>query len=300
VFTYCPGLETKKEEYYAPKDLLIGNFINIYNRPCLIYDCDEFTQKWYKENFNVDMIPITKHRKLQTKIIHPIPAHTTGLGSQEDSLLSVFHLRPEAKIINMNKMFKSDKHILRFNAKLISQTPSDGERKFLISFFARDQTILVFEIAEKNSGRQTAKFMERTKHRNPYSNKYYIEKDFIYGNTIYLNKYIFRLLNCDNYTEKYMKDNPEMFEDSDLTSVIDRIRKSAMKYNILEEFGVDILSKFDPKGVGYVSKNGIQNGLKEFNIFLSAQEIVTLDDALRHDDNGNLSMEDFYNVVIQS
>ena len=133
------------------------------------------------------MIPITKHRKLQTKIIHPIPSHTSGLGSEEDSLLSVYHLRPVAKIINMNKMFKSDKHILRFNSKLISQIPSDGERKFLISFFARDQTILVFEIADKNSGRQTAKFMERKKHRNPYTNKYYKETDFIYGNTIYVN-----------------------------------------------------------------------------------------------------------------
>ena len=151
------------------------------------------------------MIPITKHRKLQTKIIHPIPSHTSGLGSEEDSLLSVYHLRPVAKIINMNKMFKSDKHILRFNSKLISQIPSDGERKFLISFFARDQTILVFEIADKNSGRQTAKFMERKKHRNPYTNKYYKETDFIYGNTIYVNKYIFRLLECDNYTDKYMK-----------------------------------------------------------------------------------------------
>ena len=153
------------------------------------------------------MIPITKHRKLQTKIIHPIPHHTTGIGSEEDSLLSVYHLRPIAKITNMNKMFKSDKHILRFSARLISQIPSDAERNFLISFFARDQTILVFEIAEKNSGRTTAKFMERKNHRNPYTNKYYTEKDFIYGSTIYLNKYIFRLMECDAYTEKYMKVN---------------------------------------------------------------------------------------------
>jgi len=50
------------------------------------------------------MIPITKHRKLQTKIIHPIPNHTTGIGSEEDSLLSVYQLRPIAKITNMNKM----------------------------------------------------------------------------------------------------------------------------------------------------------------------------------------------------
>jgi len=246
------------------------------------------------------MTPITKYGKLQTKIIHPIPPHTTGIGSEEDSLLSVFHLRPVAKNQNTNRMFKSDKHILRFSSKLISQTPSDGERKFIISFFAKDQTILVFEVADKNSGRLTAKFMERKKHKNPYTNKYYTETDFKYGSAIYLSKYIFRLLECDAYTQKYMKDNPEMFVDSDVIAVIDRIRKAAMSYNSLEEFGVELLAKLDPKGSGYASKNSIHNGLKEFNIFLSSQEIVTLNDTLRHDDIGNLSMEDLYNLVIQN
>jgi hypothetical protein len=46
---HCPGLETKNEEYYTPKDLILGNYINIYNRKCLIVSCDEFTKNWYKE-----------------------------------------------------------------------------------------------------------------------------------------------------------------------------------------------------------------------------------------------------------
>ena len=46
---HCPGLETKEEEYYTPKDLLLGNYINVYNRKCHIVACDDFTTKWYKE-----------------------------------------------------------------------------------------------------------------------------------------------------------------------------------------------------------------------------------------------------------
>jgi hypothetical protein len=46
---YCPGLEKREEEYYTPKDLILGNYINVYNRRCHIVDCDEFTKKWYKE-----------------------------------------------------------------------------------------------------------------------------------------------------------------------------------------------------------------------------------------------------------
>ena len=46
---YCPGLISREEEYYTPKDLIIGNYVYVYNRKCLIVGCDEFTSNWYKE-----------------------------------------------------------------------------------------------------------------------------------------------------------------------------------------------------------------------------------------------------------
>ena len=46
---YCPGLISREEEYYTPKDLIIGNYVYVYNRKCLIVGCDEFTTNWYKE-----------------------------------------------------------------------------------------------------------------------------------------------------------------------------------------------------------------------------------------------------------
>jgi len=46
---YCPGLISREEEYYTPKDLLIGQYVYVYNRKCLIVGCDEFTSRWYKD-----------------------------------------------------------------------------------------------------------------------------------------------------------------------------------------------------------------------------------------------------------
>ena len=46
---YCPGLISREEEYYTPKDLIIGNYVYVYNRKCLIVGCDEFTSNWYNE-----------------------------------------------------------------------------------------------------------------------------------------------------------------------------------------------------------------------------------------------------------
>ena len=111
----------------------------------------------------------SKNQNKEQKVIHPIPPYN-GYGSEEDSLLNVFYL----DINNKNKeryidRFKKDKHILRFLAKMISSNPSNEDRGFLISFFCGDETIQIFEIAGKNSGRESGKFLERQRIKNPLS-----------------------------------------------------------------------------------------------------------------------------------
>ena len=46
---YCPGLDLPEDEYYLPKDFVLGNYVVIYNRKCRIIGCDDFTKKWFKE-----------------------------------------------------------------------------------------------------------------------------------------------------------------------------------------------------------------------------------------------------------
>ena len=79
----------------------------------------------------------------------------------------------------------------------------------------------------------------------------------------YINKYTFKLLECDDYTKKYMVDNPEVFRDSDLLAVINRIRVSGYKQPSLEEFVVELLKGVDPAGKNYVSKDELADGLKK-------------------------------------
>ena len=263
-FSYCPGLLKKEnpDNYYSPKDLILGNYINIYNRPCLIYDCDEFTRQWYLKNMGIDMIPIRMKKNPPQKVIHPIPPHI-GYGSEEDSLLSVYYLTPLSKIRDMIKMFKQDKHIMRFFAKLVSPLHSDPERDFIISAFCRDDSIQVYELGGKNTGRQSSKFMERQKVKNPYTNNYYQPKDFVKGKDVYLNSYIFRLVECDEYTKKYMIDNPKMFRDSDLAFVVDRLRKGALQYKSFEDYSIEFIKVIDPTSAHYVDKDTIIRSFKE-------------------------------------
>lgn len=53
VLTHYPGMNLKSEEFYGPKDLVCGRKVTIYGRDCLIYDCDEFTRAWYKNNMGI-------------------------------------------------------------------------------------------------------------------------------------------------------------------------------------------------------------------------------------------------------
>ena len=238
----------------------------------------------------------TKNEIKEQKVVHPIPPYN-GYGSEEDSLLNVFYLDISNKCKERYiDRFKKDKHILRFLAKMISSNPSNEERGFLISFFCGDETVQIFEIAGKNSGRESGKFLERQRIRNPYTHKYYTEKDFSIGNLIYVNTYIFKLIQSDEYTKKYMESNSEIFIDSNIKNVISRIRIGSLSFGDYQDFLIHLLHVIDPKATNYAAKEDISNGLKTFKIYLSDQELDTLLSKLKVQDD-MYSMEDLYNCL---
>lgn len=129
----------------------------------------------------------------------------------------------------MKKMFKQDMHVLRFEASLISTEPDDETRKFIISFYCGDDTIQIYEVCDKNSGRIGGRFMERKNQVNPVNDKYYAEKDFVIGATVFLAGFKFMLVKADEYTEKYMEDNSDIFKQTSIVNIIEKIKKNGQK-----------------------------------------------------------------------
>lgn len=186
-----------------------------------------------------------------------------GFGTEEDSMTSVKSLKQKAPSKDMKKMFKQDMHILRFNAKLVSTEPDDENREFIISFYCGDDSIQVYEVCDKNSGRIGGKFMERKKHKNPVTGGYYAEKDFLIGRTVFLGGFRFQLVSSDNYTEKYMEDNTDQFPESDLSLIVRKIKANAAKYPDLQTYAVDLLRKLDKNDDGVISFKEFTQGLRE-------------------------------------
>lgn len=226
ILTHCPGMSLKSEEYYGPADLVCGSKVVIYGRECLIYDCDDFTKKWYAANMMINQQPIKLAVPTPVMPQSETPVYN-GYGSPEDSLGSVYSLRPKAPKVDMKKMFKQDMHVLRFDSKLVSTEPDDETRNFIISFYCGDDTIQIYEICDKNSGRTGGRFMERKKQVNPETGDYYREKDFTLGRTVSLVGFVFMLMSADEYTEKYMEDNPDQFPEASIEHVFAKIKDGA-------------------------------------------------------------------------
>ena len=69
--------------------------------------------------------------------------------------------------------------------------------------------------------------MERKKQINPVTNRYYQEKDFVIGSTVFLVGFKFMLARADEYTEKYMEDNSQIFPEASADVVLDKIKRCA-------------------------------------------------------------------------
>ena len=103
--------------------------------------------------------------------------------------------------------------------------------------------------------------MERKKHNNPTNKEYYIEKNFLIGRTLFLGGYKFQLLKADEYTEKYMEDNPDLFPEASIENVLRKIKKGYTQYKNLQEYVVALIAFLDKNGDGVISFEEFCNGL---------------------------------------
>ena len=65
--------------------------------------------------------------------------------------------------------------------------------------------------------------MERKKQSSPVTNAYYTERDFTIGRTVALAGFKFMLISADEYTEKYMRDNGDVFPEASINNIIKKL-----------------------------------------------------------------------------
>ena len=201
-----PGSHDDSMVYLTDADIYPGEPIQAFSRVFHITGVDPFTQYYYKQRYgrHFDANQISEpHAPEPPKVI--VPPHN-GFGNEEDSLGYVYKLVPEKPKKDFFKYVDNDGKILRWTAKFNTQVPEDFDRRFIIAYYLADDTISIFEPAQKNSGIMEGKFLERNKYKNRWnSDRFITPTDIAIGGDVMINGYSFHILSCDEFTRKYLQ-----------------------------------------------------------------------------------------------
>uniref|UniRef100_F7E245 EF-hand domain-containing family member C2 n=1 Tax=Callithrix jacchus TaxID=9483 RepID=F7E245_CALJA len=274
------------QEFYKDCDLSLGVTINVWGRKVLLYDCDEFTKSYYKSKYGIENFTSVscKPPSPPPKIERKFPPYN-GFGSEEDSLLNCIDLKPTPHQKNFKKFMEkhsygSENSILRFLAKLDTEKYADLDRIFVISYYLADGTISVFEPTENNSGLTGGMFLKRSRVKKPGQRvfkrelpEYLKAEEFYIGITVNVNGYLFRLLNADEYTLKYMEQNVDKYPFSDLERSLQKVKQEESRSRELKQ----VFRAADCKHTKMVDYNTFRDIVMTFTHGnLSEQESLTI------------------------
>ncbi|KAM6418565.1 EF-hand domain-containing family member C2 isoform 1-T1 [Pluvialis apricaria] len=227
------------QEFYRDSDLKIGAVINVWGRKIILCDCDEFTKEYYRTKYGIeDFTPVTYKAPPPPKPEKTFPPYT-GFGSEEDSLCSCRGLLPKPPQKDFKKFMEKDRsgmesNILRFLAKLITDSPIDKDRKFIISYFLSDDTISVFEQIQQNTGILGGKFLERGRIKKPGQelfksepSEYFNAQDLFVGARVCFHGHNFLLVDADEYTFNYMEKHANEFSMADIGVILKKLKDIA-------------------------------------------------------------------------
>jgi len=200
-----PGQQFIGDRYLTCDEISSENELIAYGRKFEITGVDKFTQDYYLQRYHrhFSLSNIEQPRPRDAVVVQVPPYN--GFGNEVDTLGYVYDLIPKKPKIDFFKYVDNDKKILRYTARFNTKVPEDVDRRFIISFYLADDTISIFEPAQKNSGIIEGPFLERKKYKNVDKNNEFITPtDLSVGGDIKINGYNFHLLGCDEYSTKYL------------------------------------------------------------------------------------------------
>ncbi|CAM6091153.1 unnamed protein product [Calypogeia fissa] len=220
-----------KEECYKDSDLAVGSYVKVWNRDMLLHDCDDFTKNYYKNKygFTDDMLmPVDIQEPTPVLARMEVPPHN-GWGTEEDSMMNVIHLMPRSWPKDFFKMMNNGGKVMCFACKMVEDaehwvSPVDKTRWFIFQFFMEDDSLSVYEPPARNSGVVNGRYIHRQNStRKPGTLEAYTPEDFYVGAIIEIHNKQFILFKADDWTLKFMEENPKRFPQADFPLVINKV-----------------------------------------------------------------------------
>ena len=86
----------------------------------------------------------------------------------------------------------------------------------------------------------------------------------------------FLLVKADEYTEKYMEDNSQIFPEANVDDLIKKIKAKGSNFPSLQEYAIHLIKTLDTNNNGVVDIKEFSEGLAKMGIFASKHEEHTL------------------------
>nr|XP_033339579.1 EF-hand domain-containing protein 1-like [Megalopta genalis] len=228
-------------EYYTPKDFIIGGTVFIFSRRFLLHDCDSFTRKYFHGMLGItqpERIPLPEEEPKPT--VDYVPPPHIIFGTPEDTYTGCFSFTSKPPRKDVVRQLINFPKKLRYSMQMDMVHPEDRDRDFILQYNLSDGTIVVQELAKRNSGRREGCFLKATLVPKPNTGRdnpeYYTPQDFYIGAQINIFNHYFIIVGADLFVYRYMETNPEKFS----RVVRDNIRDYFAKQNLLDE---DIMIK---------------------------------------------------------
>eukprot|EP00775_Hariotina_reticulata_P011400 gene11400-11548_t len=287
-----------------PTDFRIGGYVNVHGRDFLLHDCDTFTRQWYQSElgYPAEMLEAMQVAEAIPPMPRPALPPYNGYGTLDDSRQNCVALVPKPPKKDMHKLMNKDKIILRFTARMTpvsSVSHADAGRRFVLSYFMMDDSILLFEAPVRNSGIIGGKFLERQRVYKPQSEEIYTYQDLYVGGHLSVFNRSFELLDADEYTYTYMENNKHIFIMADADAILASLRvQAAGKADAVRT----ALIEADREGLGHITGEQLEQALAAAGLKFTRHQVIGLRRRMDKDRTGTVTTDDVLTVldIVQS
>jgi len=235
-----PGLLAAEGQIYYPQDFRVGASINVWGRKLVIYDCDDATQKFYKEYLDIDQrkgcIDVSEKPVTHLKLT-PVPH--TGVGREEDSLINCQMIQPKPPKVDLERLMLYHGEILRFECKMMNGEPEDELRRLVIAYYLADDEVAVFEVPVRNSGHMGGRFSEKRRMKNPDTGEYFKIGDLFVGQTVTIAAQPLQITRADEHCLQYLEAHPDEFPYASPVACARRLLPLAADPEVQDERGIE-------------------------------------------------------------
>ena len=261
------------QQCYSDVDLYIGATVEVFGRKFLLVSCDEFTNKYLYEIHGREPCPPVQADEKVAQKPKVVPPPYNGFGDEDDSLGSWKNLVLKPPKKNVKQYIENSGTMMKFTMKLDAADPANEVRRFVLTYYLADDTISIFEPAQRNSGIIGGKFLQRQKAKHSDTGDVLRAEDLFVGAKVSVNHHRFIIFATDEKSLSFMEQNSKKFSHSNINIIMRKLR--AMLLSTYTDLEQRIIAA-DGDGNGSVDYQEITSMFRALNLPITEHDTLTL------------------------